>query len=71
MKNHKQKFVPNPSEVSILHALTYGNAITRLSLIICGLANFLHKQFLKGIVFFRIGSSLLCLYDTIRNNTHR
>ena len=51
MKNHKQKFVPNPSEVSILHALTYGNAITRLSFIICGLANFLHKQFLKGIVF--------------------
>ena len=43
--------MPNPSEVSILHALTYCNAITRLSFIICSLANFLHKQFLKGIVF--------------------
>ena len=53
-KKKPEKVYHKPSDASIFQAFKKGNIITKLSLVICGLGNFVNKQFARGIAFLGI-----------------
>ena len=50
-KNKTDSFYARPSDYSCFEAFKNGNKITKLSLVIFGLGNFLNKQLARGIIF--------------------
>lgn len=50
-KNKSEPFYTRPSDYSCFEAFKNGNKITKLSLVIFGLGNFLNKQLARGIIF--------------------
>ena len=51
LKKKTESLYTKPSDYSCFQAFAKGNIITKLSLVIFGLGNFLNKQFVRGIVF--------------------
>lgn len=51
LKKKTEPLYTKPSDYSCFQAFAKGNIITKLSLVIFGLGNFLNKQFVRGIVF--------------------
>ena len=51
-KNKKKNVMTPQSQASVWDALRYGNILTRLSLIICGLGNICRRQWIRGGILF-------------------
>lgn len=51
VESKPRRAMKKPSDVSTMDAICYGNGLTKLSFIICGLANLVNRQFLKGLAY--------------------
>ena len=62
-KRAKEFETPYP----VTKAITKGDAVTKLSMLVMGLGNLAHKQIVKGILFLAVELSVVsCLYDRRR-----
>ncbi len=59
MKRLAKKVNEFPTPYTVANAVTKGNAITKLSLLVMGLGNLVHKQIGKGIMFLAIEAAYI------------